>query len=977
MKFTDRNHSYKFTPLIFAFCFVTFISMISIENANGQNTPDQNPNKTSTQKLKPAPSPTPAKRPRPSELQKALNEFRIQMGQAGGAGGARKLKASGKQNSLTGRVYENFRNDFLDAVPHEVRQRGGAKSLLRRNQYGFSVSGPVVAPRIYDGRGRTFFSVSFEGTRERVARSALFTVPTDKQRGGDFSDLVDSAGRPVLVYDPATTRLNPDYDPSKPVSADNPQYLRDPFPNNVIPENRIDPVARALVGMYPKSNISVGPFLSNNYWINSPFENQADGVIGKLDHRLTEKHQLSANFNYSSGLRKSPEFFPEPANSGSPSYEYENGGLTLADTYTASPRVIWTFRGSASYSKTDSLEAAAGQDYPKQLGLNGLFSTLFPRFVFSGSYLSIGPPTAVFRDRSYSYNGSSSVSINRKSHTLRLTALASRSHVNSFSPSYPSGLFVFGNSGAGLPGVVNTGNGFAQFLLGMVTRAEEGVVLHPSYYSKNFFELNASDEYRMRPGVTVNFSLSLEVATPRIEKYDRQSTVSLEHINPENGKPGALIFAGRDGVGRALQPVTARWEPSVGLAVNPWNDRDTIVRLNYSLNYGEYPLYGRHFGTNGFNAAPVFNSTNDQLEPAFLLRDGMPLDFQQPPFLDPTAANGTEADYVDPSGLLPVNQQWSLGIQRELPRSLALEARYTGWRGAHQFVDSFIRLNAVPVEHLQYRDQLYDDAFRNSLRPYPQYRGLDLGGIFPGGDVEGHSLAMTLDQRLTGGVFGRVSYRLAKVMDNYSSGAAQDPHNLRDEWSLSDTDVTHSVQVSYTYELPFGKGKKLFNDDDLMSRLMSPLLGGLSLSGLTTWRNGAPLIIRPLFNRTGGIVNNLRVNVVPGVDPAAGEQSPQQWFNPAAFAQPDDFTLGNASRTHPNLREPGDQFHHLSLTKRIDLSADTSLEFVTEAFNFPNHANLNDPDTRIGPESSPNLNAGKIIGSTGGRVMQMGLRILF
>lgn len=974
MKFTDRNHSYKFAPLIFAFCFVVLISMIRVGKAGGQNASDQKSDKTPAQN--PKPTPAPARRQQPGELQKALNEFRIQMGQAGG-GRSRKPKAAGRQNRLAGRVYEYFRNDFLDAAPHEVKQRGGTKSLLRRNQYGFSVSGPVLAPRLYDGRGRTFFSLSFEGTRERIARSALFTVPTDKQRRGDFSDLVDNAGKPILIYDPATTRPNPNYDPSQPVSASNLQYLRDPFPNNVISENRIDPVARALVETYPKSNIAVGPFLSNNYWINSPFENLADGVIAKLDHRLAEKQQLSVNVNHSSGLRKSPEFFPGPGNSGSPSYEYENGGLALSDTFTASPRVVWTFRGSASYSRTSSLESGAGRDYPKELGLSGLFSTYFPRFIFSGGYLSIGPPTAVFRDRSYSYSGSSSVSISRDAHTFRLTTMATRSRVNSFNPSYPSGLFVFGSSISGLPGVVNTGNGFAQFLLGMTTRAEEGIVLHPSYYSKNFFDLNASDEYRLRPGLTVNFSLSLEVATPRIEKYDRQSTVSLDRINPANDRPGALIFAGRDGLGRALQPVTARWEPSVGVAINPWNDRSTIVRINYSLSYQDYPLYGRHFGTNGFNASPVFNSRNEQLEPVFLLRDGMPLNFQPPPLLDATAANGTDADYVDPSGLLPANRQWGLSVQRELPRSLALEARYTGWRGTHQFVDSFIRLNAVPVEHLRYRDQLYDDAFRNSLRPYPQYRNLDLGGVFPGGDVEGHALAVTLDQRLAGGLFGRFNYRLAKVMDNYSSGAAQDSNNLRDEWSLSASDVTHSVQLSYTYELPFGKGKRLFNDDDAMSRLMTSLLGGLSLSGLTTWRNGAPLIIRPLFNRTGGIVNNLRVNVVPGANPKAEEQSPQQWFNPAAFAQPGDFTLGNASRTHPSLRGPSDQFHHLSLTKRIELSGDTSLELVTEAFNFPNHANLNDPDTRIGPESSPNLNAGKIIGSTGGRVMQLGLRILF
>lgn len=889
------------------------------------------------------------------------------MGQTG-----KGIGAASKQNSFTGRIYEYLRNDAMDAVPHEVRQRGGTKSLLRRNQYGFSVSGPVRLPWVYDGRGRTFFSVNFEATRERIARSSLFTVPTEKQRRGDFSDLVDSAGQPVLIYDPLTTRPNPNYDPTKRVSLDNLPYLRDPFPNNIIPEERIDPVAKRLVDLYPRPNTAVGPFLQNNYWINSPFENRADGVIAKLDHRLSEKQQLSGTLSTSRGLRKAPEYFPGPGNSGAASYNYQNSSLTLQDAYTQSPHVVWTLRAAANYNATDSFRMDEKQDYPRRLGLNGLFAPYFPRFFFSG-YLSLGPATAVFRDRSYNYSGSASVALNRKAHTVRLTALARRNHVNSFSPTFPAGFFSFGSAITGLPGLKNTGNAFAQFLLGQVTRAEEGIVLHPSYYSKNFIDLNAADEWRVRSGLTVNLNLSLEIATPRIEKYNRQSTVARDRINPANGRPGALIFAGRDGVGRALQPLTARLEPSIGLALNPWNNRNTVVRLNYSLSYEDYPLYGRHFGTNGFNAAPVFNSPNEQLQPAFLLRAGMPLDFPTPPTLTPTAANGIDADFVDASGVLPANQQWSLSLQRELPRALAIEARYTGWRGTHQFVDGFIRLNAVPVENLKYGDLLYDDAFRNSLRPYPQYRNLDLGGVYPGGDVNGHSLSVTLDQRLTGGLYGRAVYRLSKVMDNYSSGAAQDPHNLRAEWSLANYDVTHTLQVSYTYELPFGKGKRLLNDSGVLTKT----LGGWSLSGLTTLRGGTPLILRPLFNRTGGLVNNLRVNVVPDVNPKVAKPSAEAWFNPAAFAHPEDFTLGNASRTHPQLRSPGEQFHHLSLTKRIEVSAATSLEFVTEAFNFPNHANLNDPDTRIGTAASPNLNAGKIIGSTGGRVMQVGLRVLF
>ena len=966
MKFVSH---FRNTTAAFAGAFLISLCALALfgeKSVHGQNPAAVTP----SPKVSPTPSPT-ARPQQPSELQKALGEFRTQMNMLGGGTG--KAKSIGKQNKLSGRVYENLRNDLFDAVPHEVRQRGGTKSLLRRNQYGFSVSGPVWVPKLFDGRGKTFFSVNFEATRERIAQSALFTVATDKQRLGDFSDLVDSAGQRIPIYDPLTTRPNPAYDPSQAVSATNPQYLRDQFSNNIIPANRLEPIAKSAVGLYPRSNINVGPFLQNNYWVNSPFENRADGAIAKVDHQLTEKQQLGVNFNLSRGLRKSPEYYPGPANAGAPSYSYENGSLSVQDVFTASPRTVWTLRAATAYGATTSFEQDDSQNYPQQLGLKGVFAGYFPRLTFSNGYLSIGPGTPVFRDRSYNYNGSVAVSINRKAHTFQLSGLARRSFVNSLSPSFPSGWFSFSGSTTALPGVSNTGSAFASFLLGMVSRAEEGVVLHPSYYSKNFFDSTFSDQWRVRPGVSLFGSLSFEVATPRVEKYDRQSTVALDHTNPVNGKPGALIFAARDGIGRGLQPVTARIEPSVSISVNPRNDRKTVIRASYGLSYEDYPLYGRHFGTQGFNATPVFVSPNDQLQPAFLLRDGMPTNFAHPPFLDPTAVNGIEPDYIDRTGLLPANQQWTFSIQRELPRALTLNVVYSGWRGAHELVDGFGRLNMVPVSNLKYRDQLYDEAFRNSLRPFPQYRSFDMGGLYPVGALKGNSMSATIDQRLTGGLFGRFSYRLAKVLDNYSSGTPQDPDNRRLEWSLSTSDITHSVSASYTYELPFGKGKKFFADNDFVTRT----LGGWNLSGLTSWRGGQPLILRPLFNRTGGVVGNLRVNIVPGVDPEVETQTPQQWFNTAAFAQPDDFTVGDGPRTHPQMRDPGAHVHHLSLTKRIELNADTSLEFVSEAFNFLNHANLNDPDTRIGPESSPNLNAGKIIGSTGGRVMQFGLRILF
>ncbi|MFN0123069.1 MAG: hypothetical protein ACKV2V_21425 [Blastocatellia bacterium] len=923
---------------------------------------------------KPTPTPqTPARRPQQTELQKALQEFRVQMGQAGSdKGGA--LKGAGKQNALTGRVYEYLRNDFLDALPHEVRQRGGTKSLLRRNQYGFSVSGPVRFPFLYDGRNKTFFSVSFEATRERIAQSALYTLPTDAQRDGAFADLVDTAGNPVTIYDPATTRLNPQYDPSQPVSAANLQYLRDPFPGNTIPRNRIDPVALQLVPLYPRANASVGPFLQNNYFINSPYENRASGVIGKLDHALTAKQQFSVNLTTSSGLRKSPELFPGPANSGRPAYNFDNRSVTLSDTWTVSPRTIWTFRLSARHDRTITEEAArAGSvNYPARIGLTGVFSNLLPALRFS-NYLGIGPQTdAILRENSYSFWPSAAASLTRGAHTWRVNGYFLRSFSNSFAPEAPAGMFSFGTSLTGLPGVRNTGNPFASFLLGLVTRGEETIVPQPSYWRKNYGEFNLTDEWRVRQGLTITTFLSGELSGPRREKYNRQSNISLTRINPGNGYPGAMVFAGRDGAPAAFQPTTFRLEPHFGIAWSPRNDRHTVIRLNYDLTYQNIPLIGRHFGTQGFTAQQLFFSTNEQLQPAFTLRNGVPVNFPAPPYLDPRAADGTEPDFLVESDLLPSTQDWTLTAQRELPGSFSVEARLNYQHGAHLFSSGLARINAVPLRALAHGEKLYDEAFRASLRRFPQYRVFGFGGLNPAGDSRLSSLALSLDKRLSAGVYGRVSYRRAKWIEN-ASAFAQNPDNAQIEMSLSPSDITHSMSASWTWEIPLGAGRAWLNDGALIGRA----LGGWNISVLSTLRGGTPLILRPLFNRTGNVVSSLHVNVVPGVSPYAAEQTSQSWFNPAAFAQPDDFTIGNASRTHPQLRNPGDQFHHMSLTKRMEIHADTSMELLVEAFNFPNHANLNDPDTRIGPASSPNLNAGKIIGSTGGRVLQLGLRLLF
>ncbi|MBL8219105.1 MAG: hypothetical protein JNL62_07740, partial [Bryobacterales bacterium] len=237
------------------------------------------------------------------ELQRAAEVFRVES-RAMGLREDSPVKAvsSGQKGSRWhGRLFENFRNDFLDAVPHEVFQRGGTKAILRRNQFGGNISGPVVLPRLYDGGRSTFFTFTYEGMREKIGRSSLRTIPTMAERTGDWSATVDSAGAPLPIYDPNTTAVNAAFRPNEPVSAGNLQYNRLPFPNNQIPAQRMDAVATRALTYYPEPNADAGPFFRNNYFTFVPELNAANGIITRIDHNQGSRHRIGGGVNYSNG----------------------------------------------------------------------------------------------------------------------------------------------------------------------------------------------------------------------------------------------------------------------------------------------------------------------------------------------------------------------------------------------------------------------------------------------------------------------------------------------------------------------------------------------------------------------------------------------------------------------------------------------------------------------------------------------------
>lgn len=904
-----------------------------------------------------------AQESRLSDIQRAVREFKVQTRNLGLRTDSPRKSTRGRRkgNGWHGRIFWNFRNDMLDAVPHEVLQTGGDKSILRRNQYGFNFSGPVYIPGLFYGGSTTFFSVSYEGMRETIGRQYLDTIPTMPERRGDFSQVVDKSGELLPMYDPASTRLNPNYDPNQDVSLENLQYLREPFPGNVMPSSQLDPVAANAVGYYPEPNVAIGPFFQNNYSVYSPEVNKADGMRAKVDHAATDRHRFSFGMAFSNGFAGPAQYFPTIANPGRPNRDYRSRSGNIEHVFTISPSSINTLRFSGRSSVSENLPEE-GEGDP------------FPVFAFS-PYLSMGRSYPVSRTARSEFQISDGISFRREKHSFRVSGELERSRVNSFWPTYPSGRFDFSEGLTSLPGIVNTGHAFGSYVLGLSRFAEASLVEHPSYFRTTRAELNLRDEWEVIEGLTLYLGATLDVGMPRVEKYDRQSTVSVDAINPENGRPGALIFAGRDGVGRSFQPVRTRLEPWLSVAWSPLGSSKMVLRMSLRQYYRGIPLYSGQWGTQGFNGTPTYITQNAQLEPAVVLQDGLPAPPNPPPDLRPETANATVADLVNPTADQPRYRYARMSVERQLPGSVVLTVGANTTRGKNMLAgNSGANPNAIPLDALVFRDELNDEDFNRSLRPFPQYQRFDVRSSWPVGRYARDEGYLRVEKRTSQGLSLRAVYEYSKQMDDYvGREGLQDYYHRSKEWGLTYYSDPHTLSLSYAYELPFGPSKPFLNSADWRRHVLE----GWAISGITTYSGGDPITLTAQFNNTGDVVDTVYVNTVPGVDPYVADQGPELWFNPNAFINPPDFSLGNVSRSHPSLLNPSRQNHDLSVTKRFPFASDRAVEFIGTAFNFLNHANWNRPDAEIGSFDSPNVNAGKIIGSRGGRVIQLGLRFSF
>lgn len=914
---------------------------------------------------------TPAKQPSP--LSQAADEFKTLTRDLGirPESPPNAQEHHGPKMVWHGRIFENFRNDVLDAIPHEVKQNGESASPLRRNQFGFNIAGPVIVPRLLPHAGNTFFLLSYEGVRERIFRANLLTVPNMEQRVGNYSQTVDSAGNILPIYDPSQTSLNPAYDPTQPVSTANLQYLRTQFPGNVIPPDRVSLVTKQALKFYPEPNTDIGPFFQNNYFSNSAQTDDADGIIAKLDHPFREKHRITSNTTVSSGFLSPAKYFPNATTPTSPDQHFSTLHSELDYVYTANSNTI----NSASLALySDVVVSGGGLNAPPPFPFYSLSNSVTPGESIL-NYVSMGTAYPMSRNARSTLALADSWSTRKGKHSIHLSGNANFYQVNSFNPTYPSGYFQFTPDITSLPGIIDTGDSFAGFLLGSPASAQRTVTTAPSYFRETYQGFGVQDQFAARKDLSITAHLSISRRGPRTEKYDRQSTVDPNLIDPSNGLPGALAFARIGGLSRGMRPANYDIDPSVSLAWNPRGSSKTIVRASYNRLHTQIPIYNGQWATQGFNARQTFTSPNTQLSPAIDLTAGIPPLGVTLPDLSPSAADNTMADYMSLNKAEPVNQTVAFSIEREIPFSISLSGGGSHTVGRDLLVgDGAVNPNAINPSAMAFGNNLYDYAFRSTLQPYPQYTGFELYGLYPGGRSERDSGYVRIEKRASFGLTFTAYYEFSKQLDDFSGPYGnQDLFNLRNDWSLNPENTPQQIELSYVYEFPFGPNQPFLN----VSGIGGAVVRGWSLSGSAYWNDGTPLALHPEFNNTGDVLPTLNVNVVPGVSSEVPNPGPSEWFNPAAFAQPPDFTAGNGSRTSPTLLGPGYNSMDVSLGKRLPIGGERSFEFNATALNVLNHANWNYPDTMIGPASAPNVDAGKIIGSHGGRVIQLGLKFSF
>lgn len=586
-------------------------------------------------------------------------------------GGVTSFTMKSGTNDFHGTAFEFLRNEKLDARGFFPATRAPSK----QNEWGGTIGGPVLIPKVYNGKDRTFFFFSFDQFYRRGgALAGLNTLPTAKMQEGDFSELL-AQGR--MIYDPTSSP-----DPAK----------RTPFAGNIIPQNRLSQVSSKMMPFLPDPEL---PGLTNNSIAPLASPRADERTLGfKIDHQFSTNHRISGMYN---------DTFRPSVKSPGTSRLIPVGGETVTALLNYNLQKVRTnivhlnFDSTISpttlnhvglgYSRFRNPNFSYGFDQgwtqPNggKLGLTGLQYDLFPYVNFqTQGYTRFGDDIA--SDNTFhTFTAMDTLTMIRGNHTLKIGGEVQQHRDNYREFGNGGGTFNFTQLTTGLPGVANSGDSFASFLLGQVnssTASFRSSIPGGRYTVMGFF---VDDTWKVTNKLTLTLGMRWEPVIPHSDPAGRISYLDITMPNTAAGNlPGAMHYGGSPGNGnRYLDVLWNNYAPRVGVAYRLTSR--TVLRGGFGIFNSNYINQGISPPAFGYSTTASFSSADSGITPAFKWDDGFPQNFNRPPVTDPTAANRQNATVVLPNQYrLPYKLQWNFLIEHQFANDLSMSFAYVATR---------------------------------------------------------------------------------------------------------------------------------------------------------------------------------------------------------------------------------------------------------------------------------------------------------
>jgi hypothetical protein len=823
-------------------------------------------------------------------------------------------------NGFHGEAFDFFRNDALNARDFFA----DAKAPYKSNQFGGTFGGPII-------KNKLFFFVAYQQLIAHQGQTNVLTVPTALQRQGILTE-----GGQLPIFDPGTGQQ---------------------FSNNTIPLSRIDPVAQKVANLFPLPN---RPGLANNYVDNTVNKETVPQGDIKIDWQASERDHV---FGRESAAHKN---YTNPSGGnmymmGGPNSEAFNQNIVAGWDRTLSASIVNELRVGFNRFNVVDFANTYGIDVNNALGIpNGNIPGLpytsgIAQFNISG-FTSTGDPGWTDAKRIANiFEYSDNLTWVKGKHTLKFGGdIQNIQSTLTNSQDDPRGIFNFNGNYTSNQGAPGTGNPFASFLLGDPNYVARDFVNTVPAVRMTFAGFFAQDDYRITPSLTLNLGLRWDLFTSPVEKYNRQS-----NFDPATG---LIDIASSSNRGPNVDNHYGNFGPRVGFAYSPDHGK-TAIRSAFGISY-----FPDNFGATG--------GTLERNFPFFTLgRYNSPTPFT--PFWS-LSGNGLTApipiSYTPGGTLAPppgfgvffvakdfkqdAAQVWNFSIERQLPGNMMISAAYVGTHGVHLYRDLQLNQSLPGAGPIAPRLPFYSVA--PNIPTVDQRNGDGMSRY--------NALQMKLEKRYSNGLSFLASYTWSKTMDNTTTIVY--PYDDKLNYVLSNgfklVDIPQNFVFSYSYELPFGKGKSFLNGGGLAGRLA----GGWSINGITTFQSGQPLFVT--------VANNL-LNNNGGSNPAdiscSSVSTPKtvaQWFDTSCFANPTPYTFGNSGVGH--VRGPGINNWDLSVAKETALWGEgRKLRLEADFFNLANSPHFSNPNTTLGNASFGAIGSDRLPP----RLIQLGAKFSF